>query len=118
VAGQPARQAAESSGRAKIALAVVALTLIALAVQLMAAFSFFLYCDENLQPGTAREAVCNAADGGGYLAGILLPPAIILSGGLIAVHRRQMAIIAWMFGAVLAIGIAFPLGTAVIAGYG
>jgi hypothetical protein len=117
VSGQRAHRPAEASGRSRIVLAVLALILIALAVQSLVAFRFFLYCDENLRPGTDREMVCQVADDGGYVAGIVLPPATVLIAGLVGIKRRRIAIAYWGFGVVMIVGIGVPLTAALLAGY-
>jgi MFS family permease len=96
---------------------VAVLVIVALVVQTLVAFRFFLYCDENLRPGTARETVCQIADQGGYLAAIVLPAASVLIAGVFAVRRRRRAVIVAGFAVAMLIGIAVPLTTALVAGY-
>lgn len=106
-----------ASTRVKIGLAVAAFVAVVLAVQLLAAFGFLLYCDENLDPGSSRETVCHAADDGGYIATIVLPPVVVLVAGLVAVQQRRMAIVGWTFGVALLVGVAVPLVTGLVVGY-
>jgi hypothetical protein len=117
VDGQPAHQAADKPSGGSIALVVGVLVVAALAVQSLVAFRFFLYCDENLRPGTSREMVCQIADDGGYLTGILLPVAGVLLVGWIGIRRRRIDIVVWGFAAAIIVGIGVPLTTAVLAGY-
>jgi hypothetical protein len=103
--------------RSPLGIAVVTLVLVALAIQSVAAVGFLGYCDENLDPGTARETVCHVADGGGYVVGLVLPPAGILVAGLVAIRRRRMSVVLWAFAVAVTVGITVPLATALIAGY-
>jgi hypothetical protein len=112
-----ARGTADLGRRFKIGPMAVVLALAALLIQCLVAFRFFLYCDENLIPGTSREMVCRAADDGGYLTGILLPPVSVLAGGLVAHRRKRVGILVAVFALALVIGIAVPMTIGLAAGY-
>jgi hypothetical protein len=117
VGRKPFGMLTEGFPRLKMGLLVAALVFLSLAVQSLVALAFFGYCDENLRAGTARETVCRAAQDGGYLACIVLPPVSVLLAGLIAFEQRRLAILLWVFALAVVAGIAVPWTTALVAGY-
>lgn len=84
--------------------------------QLVAVGAFTLYCDGYVEPGSLRETMCDVAEYKRYWPALLLPPATVLGGGLIAYRRRRIGVVAWIFCAALLIGAVLPLSVMGIVG--
>jgi hypothetical protein len=118
MSGLPKRQDADSSRRSIAVIGwVVALCVAALSVELVVAFAFSMYCDENLIPGTARKNVCDEAADWGYAMMLTLPPLAVLGSGAVAHLRGEVRFIWWTFAIAVGAGIAIPWTVRLIAGY-
>jgi hypothetical protein len=118
VDGHPAPPAADTAERRTIVLVALALAALALAIQCLVALRFHAYCDENLDPETTRNTVCQAASDGGYLTTLVLPPTVIMVAGALAVLGGSRAVLIWGSALAIGLGVALPLSTALVAGYG
>lgn len=118
MSGLPERHDADSSRRSIVVIGwVVALCVAALVVELVVAFAFSMYCDENLIPGTTRKDVCDGAADWGYATMLTLPPLAVLGSGVVAYARGDARFIWWTFVVAVGAGIAIPLTARLVAGY-
>ncbi len=110
--GQAGPVAAERAAFAlKAVVSASLLALVSFGAQVITVVSTSLrYCDETISYDL--EGFCDVAGpggAGGYWAGIFIPPAFVLIGGLVAYRRRRLVILLPWFLAALVGGVSVPL---------
>lgn len=87
-----------------------------LAVQAGFAVIGLVYCGEGRGTQATRDALCETAESGGYIALLALPPVIVLAGGVLAHRRRDGRFVAGALAIALCLGLVLPYVVGAAAG--